>query len=133
MCCKTSLNAAPPTFEAQLAIGLFIPAGLNTWIRKLDDDAKIIVEHDKTKGIIEIHIFPTITAPAHHASRRIAASVMFEIAAKIAEKGNCDIYHHANIAGCYREGNHPLASYPYHPFEWTNLCPGFVAVFMGDT
>ena len=68
----------------------------------------------------------------HHAGRRIAGAVMFEIAAKYAEKVNGTITHLANVGDCAAEKvDHTLARYPLEHLDWARVCVGFRSVWGG--
>ena len=82
---------------------------------------------------LELNISPAISVFAHHAGKRIAASVYFEIAAKYAEKVGGEIIQRATVVGC-KNGDHPqelvIARYPSLPMSFDRICSGFRAVLL---
>ena len=99
-------------------------------MRTLADHSIVYVTEMRDPDCLEVHISPNVATYEHHAQRRVAASVMFEIAAKMAEKGNCTILHLANVAGCKDDTEPLLADYPLLPFQWERLCRGFKETFL---
>lgn len=133
LCCRVTVVPAPPAdlLESLLKIGLFRLAG-GQWVRYLPDTESVAIKHNIAAGTIEMSISPTVGRYEQHAERRVAASVMFEMAAKIAERVEGEIWHIANVIGCRRSDGmtSPLAVYPDHPLLYENLCPGFREVFV---
>ena len=104
------------------------------WRRAIEEEGTM-VHASFTDGGLALNIRPAITVPANHAGKRLAAGVMFEIAAKYAEKVGGLVIQQANIIGC-REGvgvqGLVLAQYPDLPLQWDRICPGFKAVLLGE-
>jgi hypothetical protein len=82
---------------------------------------------------LRLEVTPTVTHYSHHADRRIASGVYFEIAAKYAEKVGGRITQLSNVSGCTEGGvaEHVLAQYPGSPLCWEQVCPGFRETILG--
>lgn len=106
---------------------MFTSSGdLNRWTRQIPEEGTSVV------GIINednlrLEIAPTVSQYIHHAEKRIAAGVYFEIAAKYAEKCDGQIKQLSNVQGCTEGGvaEHVLAVYPSMPLMWEQVCKGF--------
>ena len=125
---------------AVLSVGLFKPVywlpsdpdhAVN-WERAIPEEGTV-VNASLTGDSLELNISPAISVYAHHAGKRIAASIYFEIAAKYAEKIGGNIVQRATVVGC-KAGGHPqellLAHYPSLPMSFDRICPGFQAVLL---
>jgi hypothetical protein len=106
-----------------------VPHALN-WARRVPEEGTV-VNASLATGSLELSISPAISAYAHHAGKRLAASIYFEIAAKYAEKVGGEIVQRATVLGC-KNGNSALvlARYPLEPMNFEHICPGFRAVLL---
>lgn len=142
MCCRLSVFPLVPEVARDiLLIGLFKPV----YWHPLHPDVAInyeravpeescVVNANITGDSLELNISPAISAYAHHAGKRVTASIYFEIAAKYAEKVGGEIIQRANVVGC-KQGDDlsglVLARYPSQPMMWEKICSGFRAVLLG--
>lgn len=137
MCCKLTIsNLDPDLAEAMLAIGLFLPLDKPlTWRRDLPEEGTSVFA-SFVLDQLQLQIQPAISNIDHHAEKRIAASVYFEMAAKFAEKVGGTITQRAQVAGCRIEGSTNadliVARYPDQPLMFDHVCPGFQAVILGE-
>lgn len=133
MCCKSHVEPLDRTLaETILAVALFQGEGLNTWVRSIPEE-NCRVMATMQGGQLEVFLSPAVSQYHQHAEKRIAASVMFEVLSKYAEKVDGVITQKANVQGCTEGGmaSHVIASYPSQPIMWEKVCPGFREVFMG--
>ena len=129
MCCRCSTTPLIPDVAiAILTTGQFVLSG-DIWTRLIPEEAtSVTARYEDDKLIININ--PTISLMEHHAGRRLAGAVMFEIAAKYAEKVNGTIVHLANVGDCATEKvDHTLARYPLEHLDWARVCLGFRSVW----
>ncbi len=126
-----------------LSVGLFKPVywlpsnpdfAVN-WERVIAEEGTV-VNASLSDQSLELNISPAISVFAHHAGKRLAASVYFEIAARYAEKVGGEIIQRATVVGC-KDGDHPqeliIAKYPHIPMDFERICPGFRAVLLGES
>lgn len=144
MCCRLTITPLDPDMARTiLALGEFVPshdqnaAGALHWHRLVECEGGQLVSVNANLsdiGHLHIELAPAVSAYQHHAQRRIAAGVYFEIACKYAEKVDGRIVQLSNVAGC-SEGlmtERLLAQYPEIPMRWENVCRGFRAVILGQ-
>ena len=143
MCCRTSVQPLDiPTAVAILSVGLFRPTYWPpsnpqyavTWERAIPEEGAV-VSASIANDALELSILPAISVFAHHAGKRLAAGVYFEIAARYAEKVGGVIVQKATVQGC-TDGPPAqelvLARYPEMPLSFDRVCPGFRAVILGE-
>lgn len=124
-----------------LTIGQFTPTGTPEhsvyWERLIPEEGtKVGAQFNPAANSLDLSISPSISQYEHHAMKRIAAGVYFEIAAKYAEKVNGTIEQRANVSGC-RVGPDQvsglrLAAYPDQPLSYERICAGFQQLFLHD-
>ena len=142
MCCRMSVQPLVPEIAvAILTVGQFRPTftraedGLAvTWERAIPEEGAV-VSASIANDALELSILPAISVFAHHAGKRLAAGVYFEIAARYAEKVGGVIVQKATVQGC-TDGPPAqelvLARYPEMPLSFDRVCPGFRAVILGE-
>lgn len=143
MCCRLTVTPLDPDLaRVVLALGEFVPIhdqeakGAMFWARVVECEGGQLVTVNAIladAGNLRLELSPAVSAYEHHAQRRIAAGVYFEIAAKYAEKVGGRIVQLSNVAGCAQGGTteRTLAQYPEMPMLWENVCPGFRAAILG--
>lgn len=141
MCCRTVVKPLNPEIaRATLMIGQFKPVYFQPdqpdfatrWERAVPEEGSTVTVHVIAEGL-ELSISPAISDFGHHAGKRIAAGIYFEIAARYAEKVGGTVVQRATVAGCTRgEGTKELllASYPAIPLSFDRICAGFREVFL---
>ena len=137
MCCKLTVsNLDREAAAALLAIGMFSPMTPTSWKRELSEEETAVVAMFVGTDL-QLQITPAISHYSHHADKRMSAGVYFEMAAKMAEKVGGVITQKAQVAGCKIEGSAfadlVVARYPDMPLNFTQICPGFQAVFLGES
>src|SRR5262249_32959910 len=92
---------------------------------------KAILQPDANS--LRLELSPAVSHYDHHAAKRIASGIYFEIAAKYAERVGGTITQLSNVVGCVEGGvaEHVLAHYPYMPMMWERVCPGFRETILG--
>ena len=134
MCCSASVSPLQQELaESILHAGQFRHVG-GAWVRNIEEEGTSVAA-DFYGGRLQMKISPSITTQEHHAERRIAAGVMFSIAAAYAEKVGGTIRQHANIQPCTLLpgiADLVVAEYPMQRIDWTNVCHGFRVLLMGD-
>ena len=137
MCCRMMVKPLDPEVAvAILATGLFTPsiaAGVSVWERLIAEEGAS-VNASFGDDALNLSLSPAISTYDHHAGKRIAAGVYFEIAAKYAEKVGGTIVQLSNVVGCQADGTRQLllAEYPLVPLEFKRICNGFKAVLLGE-
>jgi hypothetical protein len=137
MCCRLTVSPLLPEIATGvLSVGLFTPMpGLpSSWHRAIDEEetfVKAILLPES--NALRLELYPSVSQYAHHAQKRIASGVYFEIAAKYAEKVGGRIVQLSNVSGCIEGGvaEHLLAQYPDLPLLWEKVCPGFRETILG--
>ncbi len=136
MCCRTRLQGIdnPEIIDAMMTIGRFEREGSN-WVRRFGD-AKVIA-HFNTDGDLEINLSPPVATNIEaHFGKREAAGAMYELAARIGEKTGAGIIQAAvNVADCLADGRgrDRVLALPGQRLDFSALCSGFQAVFLGET
>ena len=123
--------------EAILALGRFTLTETqpHRWERIIPEEAVSVTAY--TYGDhLEIALSPSISSLQQHHDKRIAAGVMYEIAAKYAEKVNGQIVQTSiNVPECMSgigmPEQHIIAQYPDQPLNFERVCPGFQQVLLG--
>ena len=135
MCCRTLVQPVlPDVASAILAVGLFVPSpGAHHWRREIPEEGTFVTAQFDADGF-SLGLSPSIASLEGHFGKRIAASIMYEIACKYAEKVDGVITQTSiNVPSCLAFGStRTLASYPSRHFDFAALCPGFQAVFLGE-
>lgn len=135
MCCRTRIQPLIPDIAvAQLTIGQFTNDGFNRWMRSIEEEQTAVIANLMEDGLL-LSLTPAVASMAGHHDKRIAASVMYEMAARYAEKVNGVVQQEGiNVPEC-RDPEHvhrTLAVYPDTRLDFAMLCPGFRVVFLGD-
>ena len=147
MCCRVSTEpqVSGDVFavaDELLRIGLFTPGTgehNNYWHRDMGDGTGVHAQVDH-QGRLVVWLSPSITSNSGHAHHRMSGGIMFEIAAKYAEKVNGIISQHGLVVPCQRElqpdhpnyNHQPIAIYPETPLMYPNICPGFRDLFVSN-
>lgn len=115
-----------------LLIGMFTPQNETIYVRRIPEEGTSVTAMIQADSL-SLAISPTVTSMAEHSHKRLAASVYFEIAARVAEKTDGKITQHSNIGQCVQDGvtQKVLAQYPQHPLDWQKICVGFAEVLAG--
>ena len=116
-----------------LRIGLFVPDTTAYWRRTLEDG--LMVTAYAADDALILSLSPSVASWDGHAEKRVAASCMFEMATRYAEKVNGTIIQAGiTVPLCQTEGTHTrtLAVYPETRFDYKMLCPGWRAAFEVD-
>lgn len=81
-----------------------------------------------------MYLQPPVGIWTDHLLKRDGAGIMFEMAAKFAEKTNAYVQQEGiNVFECRASGMTLLiADYPHMPMSFEKVCPGWQAVFLGD-
>lgn len=112
---------------------MFQDAGLmGGWRRDLPDEGTTVFAKFQ-EDALELSISPAVSHFDHHHTKRMAAGVYFEIAAKYAEKVNGEITQLSVVAGCkdvLEPHNHVSAAYPDFPLTFETVCLGFRETFL---
>lgn len=143
MCCRTTITPLVPEIaRAVLAAGLFVPVYQDTnWERKVEEEESdwITVVHatvrhiDAIEASLELNLAPAISVFSQHHGKRRGAGVVFEMAARYAEKVGGTVVQRAVVAGCESGKSRDLviAAYPHMPLDFSRVCPGFRAEILG--
>lgn len=132
MCCHCAVRPYDPLIaEAILRLGMFeqVPS-TSLWTRHIWDENTAVSAHQEGDALV-LTLAPVVASFEGHAHKRIAASVMYEIACRYAQKVNGTITQEAiNVAECRLEGpTRTLAVYPETRFDYSMLCAGFREAF----
>ena len=139
MCCRLTVAPLDPEVAAAiLALGLFSPTtGMaNTWQRAIDEERTVVrAILQPESNSLRLELSPAVSHYEHHAAKRTASGVYFEIAAKYAERVDGRITQLSNVVGCVESGiaEHILADYPEIPMLWERVCPGFRETILGES
>jgi hypothetical protein len=144
MCCRTVVRPLDRQLVvATLTIGQFKPVYYAAedpslalrWERLVPQEAATVTAHIVQDGL-ELSISPAISLFDHHAGKRIAAGIYFEIAARYAEKVGGTVVQRATVAGCTAGETSSellLARYPSMPLSFERICRGFRETILGDS
>lgn len=134
MCCRVVIEPlAPGAIDLLRLAGFALAEGSDrAWMRQVDNAVvRAICDRDR----IDMSLQPAIATMEHHAEMRLAGALMFKVADRLAELGRGTITHASNIGPCAAErgsGNAVIASYPWKPLRFENLCLGFRTIFGAD-
>lgn len=134
VCCKTRVGPLDKAIAAAvLATGQFIPNEHGVWERRIEEEGTSVTSY-MTESLLIFALSPAVGSMEGHEHKRIAASVMYEMACRYAQKVNGQIEQFGiNVPQCMGAGNaRTLASYPATRFDYSQLCPGFRAAFAGE-
>ena len=137
MCCQVRVRPVNKAIAAEvLEVGQFSPEPKEPewpWVRAIPEEGTMVLARVDS-GSLMLTLRPGVHTHADHATRRLAASVMFEIAWRYAEKVNGEVWQVANIQKCREERGETvmIARFPLQPFKWDDVCPGFQAVILGE-
>ena len=138
MCCRLTVFPLDPELAVSiLALGMFtlVEGQTTTWRRIVPEEGTavnaILVPESNA---LRLELSPPVSQYMHHADKRIAGGIYFEIAAKYAEKVGGQIKQLSNVIGCTEGGvaEHILAQYPDIPLLWEQVCPGFRETILGS-
>ncbi len=129
MCCQLIVTPAPNRLNELLRVAGFVPGEYGagpTWSRCIPSEATTVRVRLGAVGL-EFSLYPPVTSFATHAGKRLAASLMFQTAALLAERTSGTITQRATVEGCMAERSSVslVASYPEMTLLWQNVCPGF--------
>lgn len=137
MCCRVTLSPTPSAddMDDYMQIAGFAKYGTDRypfWERVIAEEwTQIAVHLLGDKVVIDLH--PVVREYREHADKRLAASLMMQTAALIAERTGATIWQEANVMGCVTP-EHPstavVAVYPEKPLLFENLCLGWKEVLM---
>jgi hypothetical protein len=119
---------------AQLEIGQFVPYGNSVWRRQVPEEDAYVAALVGDDGLV-LSVNPAVHSWEGHHNKRITASIMYELAARYAEKVNGLVTQEGiNVAECRGAGysSRTLAVYPETRLDYSLLCPGFKAEFLGE-
>jgi hypothetical protein len=139
MCCRLTITPLDLDVAASvLGLGMFTPVeGMTTsWRRAILEEGTLVQALlVPESNVLRLELSPSISQYMHHADKRIAGGVYFEIAAKYAEKVGGRIVQLSNVSGCVEGGvaEHLLAHYPEMPMLWDKVCPGFRETILGSS
>lgn len=135
MCCRTRvLPYEPEIAAAMLAVGLFQVTGKDTWRRLVPEEETHVSAYAAFDGLV-FSLSPAVSSLEGHHHKRIAASIMYEMAVRISEKiGGVIQQEGINVPACMEAGHsvRVLASYPSKPLDYGNLCLGWRGVFLSE-
>lgn len=135
MCCRTRCVPYDPQItEAILRVGQFEGDNRSGWYRRVPEEEASVLVHCNEDGVI-FSLAPAVSSMGGHEHKRIAASIMYEMAARYAEKVNGIVTQEGiNVTECRHEGLsvRTLAVYPESRLAFELLCQGFRSVFTGD-
>ena len=138
MCCRVSVSPLVTEIAIPiLTLGQFHETQSGTrWDRQVPDEGcNVWVQLLTGQGRMEIGLEPSINNWAGHHDKRNAAGIMFEIAARYAEKvGGTVEQTGINVLECKDSPNISkrfLGKYPEGRMEFSRCCPGFQEVFLG--
>lgn len=135
MCCRTRIVPVRAELAiAQLEIGQFREVYPGSWRRIIEEEQTYVTASLQADSLL-LSLSPAVSSWTGHHDKRIAASVAYEIAARYAEKVNGVITQEGiNVPDCRIEGHssRTLAIYPETRLDFSLLCPGFRAVFLGE-
>jgi hypothetical protein len=81
-----------------------------------------------------LNVYPPVGSLADHSQQRLAAALMFKVAAFLAEDAQAEILQEASVGHCLIERGKSsilVANYPVMPLRFEHVCPGFRDVFLG--
>lgn len=134
MCCKTSVSPLIKELaETVLAVGLFTKNAGSGWSREIPEENTRVSAY-LSGDALELSLTPSVSSMEGHHHKRIAAGVMYEIAARYAERVDGQIKQTGiNVAECMAEGipARVIAQYPEKRLDFDRLCPGWRDVFTG--
>lgn len=132
MCCRTTVTPIGPRAIEILRLAGFTGGERSAWIRELDNGTWVTVRLDPQR--IVLNVYPPVGSLADHSQQRLAAALMFKIAAYLAEDAGGDIVQEASVGHCLVERGKSsilIARYPTLPLRFEHVCPGFRDVFVG--
>lgn len=133
-CCKTKvLPLDKAVAAAVLATGMFVLGEHGVWERRIEEEGTTITSY-MTEDSLIFALTPPVASMEGHEHKRLAASCMYEMACRYAQKVNGRIEQFAiNVYPCLTEGTtRVLANYPETRFDYSQLCPGFQTAFSGE-
>ncbi len=132
MCCRTTVAGIGPRAHEILRLAGFRGGERSAWTRELDNGTWVTVSFDSQRIVLNVH--PPVGSLADHSRQRLAAALMFKVAAFLAEDAGGDIIQEASVGHCLVERGRSsilIASYPDAPLRFEAVCPGFREVFLG--
>jgi hypothetical protein len=132
MCCRTTVTPIGPRALDILRMAGFTGGERSAWIRELDNGTWVTVRLDPQRVVL--NVYPPVGSLADHSQQRLAAALMFKVAAYIAEDADGDVVQEASVGHCLVERGKSsilIARYPAMPLRFEHVCPGFREVFVG--
>lgn len=132
MCCRTTVTPIGPRAIEILQMAGFNGGERSAWIRELDNGTWVTVRLDPQRVVL--NVYPPVGSLADHSQQRLAAALMFKVAAYIAEDSGGDVVQEASVGHCLVERGKSsilIARYPGLPLRFEHVCPGFREVFVG--
>ncbi len=138
MCCRVVVVCPfqEDIARAILLIGMFEPRDKDKFVlvrRIVEEDTVVSATYDDALHGLKLQLSPPIGTQEQHNGKRLAGSVMFEIAAKYAEKVD-GVVSQLATQGCTKgESVLVLAKYPDIRLNYERICAGFQRVLLEGT
>ena len=125
----------PEIAKMVLTIGQFTEQPNGTWRREIpEEDTRVVATLYPDR--LSVSLMPSVTTWEGHHHKRLAAGVMFEIAAKYHERvGGRLTQAGINVPACQVETGgmvRTLLEDGEHGYFWERCCPGWQAVFLDN-
>jgi hypothetical protein len=133
ICCRTNVY---PLLESiardTLLTGGFEERETGRFRREVPTEEVAVYANFINRTYLEVGINPLITLLEHHAHKRTAAGIMFEISARYAEKVDGEVWQAGvNVPECQKDGmRHLIAKYPEQRMDFNLVCMGWQGVFL---
>jgi len=128
LCCLITVKPLDKVIaETILRVGQFTLSKEGGWLFEREVEEKAWVLAGFEGDHLKLTLRPGVHTMADHLPRRLMAAVMFEIAARYAEKVGGVISQHSNIGECRTEHGQDavIAHIPVRPFRLEDVCLGF--------
>lgn len=134
MCCRVKAHAFDRLIaETILTLGQFKKQDGGSWVREVPEE-NISVHAAIDSDGLRVYLNPSIHQWEQHHEKRMAAGIMFEIAARYAEKTGAELTQDGiNIPRCRDKTSsmtRHLAQYPADRLDFSRVCPGFQETFL---
>jgi hypothetical protein len=137
MCCRTKVYYTDGFLaEGLLIVGQFERRDSGLWARRLRGNQGVQARLDKDG--LRFWVEPPVSTWTDHSDKQDAAGVMFEMAARYAQKARCvDVWQEAiNVTDCLAYGverRHRIWNSFTGTVDFDLVCPGFRDVFLNHT